>query len=296
MDQLEAPTASDVARMLESLTSGKEQDARYLEPDRFYSCTLSGVAARIAVRDWIETSVGDFRRSIARWFRDISIAQYDSDNKKITTYYAPLYDLAKSCQRKNSDGSYDKDDTATARVASSLWNAALQNITIPLWILTKVLQRARLDKYGITAERAALIKLILNRNTKGGGFMITEEIAQGNRPVAYICGQIFSKLESIQYAALGDRNAGIREKYFTYAMTSPAAAFGRLFNLHSKHFTKLKGENPGLAVKLDKELQNLCKDIDILQFPQLFLLEEQGQFAIGYYHQKQAQFAGINHK
>ena len=121
--------------------------------------------------------------------------------------------------------------------------------------------------------------------------MITEDKTQDDRPVAYVCGQIFAKLESIQYAALGDRNAGIREKYFSYSMTAPAAAFGRLFNLNAKHFTKLKSEKPGLAVMLDKELQLLCKDVDIQSFPPLFRLEEQGQFAIGYYHQKQEQFA-----
>ena len=91
--------------------------------------------------------------------------------------------------------------------------------------------------------------------------------------------------------ALGDRNAGIRERYFTYAMTSPNAAFGRVFNLNAKHFTKLKSDKPGLAVTLDKKLQELCKDIDINQFPAVFTLEEQGQFAIGYYHQRQKQFS-----
>lgn len=130
--------------------------------------------------------------------------------------------------------------------------------------------------------------------------MITEDSVQGERPVAYICGQIFAKMESIQHAALGQRNAGIREKYFTYAMTTPAAAFGRLFNLSSKHFTKLKHEKPGLAVNLDKELQDLCRGIDPERFPQIlpamFRLEEQGQFAIGYYHQKQKQFAEANTK
>jgi len=299
IDLLEAPSEADVARMIESLSTGKEKDVRYLEPERFYSCTLSGAAARIAVRDWIETGLGDFRTSIARWFKDIAIAIVRENNKQkeVVAHYAPLYALARSCQRQRtkSDGSYeyDKDDTATARVAVTLWKAALQNFQIPLWVLSKVLQRARLD---VTAERAALIKLILNRNNKGGGFMITENTVHGERPIAYVCGQVFAKLESIQYAALGDKNAGIREKFFTYAMTSPAAAFGRLFNLSSKHFTKLKSEKTGLAVKLDKELQELCKDIDILKFPQLFLLEEQGQFAIGYYHQKQTQFAGTNLK
>lgn len=291
IDQLEAPNPDDVARLIESVTSGAEKETRYLEPDQFYSLTLSGSAARIAVRDWIETSLSDYRKSLAEWFADIAIAEYDRDLKKLKTHYARLYVLARSCQRKNNDRSYDKDDASLARVATYLWNAALKNTSLPLWMLTKALQRARLEKDGVTADRAALIKLILNRNNKGGGFMITEKMEKGRKPVAYACGQIFAELESIQYAALGDRNAGIRERYFTYAMTSPSAAFGRLFNLNSKHFTKLKSDKPGLAVTLDKGLQELCKDIDINQFPATFTLEEQGQFAIGYYHQRQKQFS-----
>jgi CRISPR-associated protein Csd1 len=297
IDLLDTPSADEVAILLESLVSGRETAARYLEPERFYSCTLSGAAARIAVRDWIETSLGEFRASIALWFKDIAIGKYDADLKKINTNYASLYSNARSCQRQRmkSDGTYeyDKDDAATSRVAVALWKAALHKATIPIWILSKALQRAR---YDVSAERAALIKLILNRNTKGGGLMITENDVEGKKPIAYICGQIFAKLEHIQYKALGDRNAGIREKYFTYAMTTPAAAFGRLFNLNSKHLTKLKSEQPGTAINLDKELQALCGEIDILKFPHQFLLEEQGQFAIGYYHQKQAQFAGSNNK
>lgn len=296
IDQLEAPNADEVARLIEAVSSGIERDSRYLEPDRFYSCTLSGVAARIAVRDWIETSLLDFRRSIVKWFQDISIAEYAADLKGPKTHYPRLYDLARSCQRKNSDGSYDKDDTALARTAAYLWNAALKNSSLPLWMLAKVLERSRKDKYGVTADRAALIKMILNRNSKGGGFVIRDKVQKGARPVAYVCGQIFAKLESIQYAALGDRNAGIRERYFTYAMTLPAAAFGRLFDLHSKHYTKLKNEKPGLAVNMDKELQELVKDVDIHKLPTTFLLEEKGQFAIGYYHQRQVQFSGAKPK
>jgi CRISPR-associated protein Csd1 len=291
IDYLEAPNPDDVAKLIESVSSGTERDSRYLEPDQFYSCTLSGVAARITVRDWIETSLIDFKKSIAKWFQDIAIDEYYKDLKKTQIHYSRLYVLALCLQRKNSDGGYDKDDSSLARVATHLWNAALKNSSPPLWILTKVLQRARLD--GVTAERAALIKLILNRHNKGGDSMITERIVQGDRPVAYVCGQIFAQLENIQYWAsrsIGERNAGIRERYFTYAMTLPAAAFGRLFDLSSKHFRKLKNEKPGLAINLDKELQDLVKDVDIKKLPATFSLEEKGQFAIGYYHQRQAQF------
>lgn len=298
VDYLEEPKTDDVGRLIESLTSGKEQGSRYLESDQFYSCTLSGSAARVALRDWIETSLSDFRKAIAQWFQDIAIDEYDWELKESKLHYARLFDLARSCQRTITDSEgkwkYDKDDPALARGAVCLWNAALKNNSLPLWMLTKVLQRSRLDKRGITADKAALIKLILNRHNRGGGFVIKEKLQEGERPVAYVCGQIFSKMESVQHAALGDKNAGIRERYFTYAMTAPAPAFGRLFSLNSKHFTKLKNEKAGLAITLDRELQDLCKDIDINSFPATFSLEEQGQFAIGYYHQKQAQFSRKN--
>ena len=302
MNLLDEPDASTVATMISAVSSGNKNDVKYIEAEKFYSCTLSGVAARIAVRDWIETSLGEFRTSIARWFSDIAIVKYDRDQKKQVTYFAPLYALAKSCQRKLAIANkYDDDDTTWARVAASLWKAAVcdntrQNSPVPIWILSKILQRARVDKHGMTAERAALVKLILNRNFTGGEYMITDGGVQGEKPMAYICGQMFAKMESIQHAALGDKNAGIREKFFTYAMTTPAAAFGRLFNLSSKHIGKLKNEKPGLAVNMDKELQELCSGIDIDKFPAMFRLEEQGQFAIGYYHQKQKQFAKVNSK
>jgi CRISPR-associated protein Csd1 len=131
IDVLEAPNPDDVARLIESVTSAKEQDTRYLEPDQFYSLTLSGSAARVAVRDWIETSLSDYRRSIGEWFKDIAIAEYDWDMKKLKTHYARLYDLARSCQRRNNNRSYDKDDASLARVATYLWNAALKNTLLP---------------------------------------------------------------------------------------------------------------------------------------------------------------------
>jgi len=291
IEQFDAPNPEEVAKLIDSVSSGHIASSRYIEPDQFYSCTLSGSAARIAIRDWIEISLAEFYKAIAKWFQDIAINEYSPDLKKNQLYYAGLYDMARSCQRRNSDGSYDKDDTSPSRVATNLWNSALKNAVPSLWILTRVLHRSRLDTAGVTPDRAALIKLILNRYNKGGQIMITEDIMTHDRPLAYILGQIFAKLESIQYhSASGDRNAGIRERYFTYAMTLPSAAFGRLFDLNSKHFRKLKNEKPGLAINLDKDLQDLVKNVDIQKLPATFSLIQKGQFAIGYYHQKQAQF------
>lgn len=285
LDLFDNPKPEEISKLIESVTSGKEFSSKHKEIDRFYSCTLSGAAARIAVRDWIELSLKDLHEAIAAWFEDIKIEAWGE------TRHPPLYRLAKCAQREKN-----KNDVTESRIASHLWNSSLKRTAPPLWILTAVLKRIRIMETGedgkrkesVTPERAALIKLILNRNNKGG-LKMTEKLDSNNNTPAYICGRIFSVLEGIQRAALGDNvNAGIRERFFSFASTNPSSAFGRLMKMSQNHLSKLKNEKAGLAVILDKELQVLFSRID--SFPAVFSLEEQGQFAIGYYHQKQDTF------
>jgi CRISPR-associated protein Csd1 len=286
LDFLDEPEAGEISALIESVTKGDVKNSKYTETDYFYSCTLSGSAARIAVRDWIEMSLFDLKKSIARWFEDIAIEAWGD------TYRAPLYRLVNAAQNEKN-----KNETTSSRIAVHLWHASLKNTSPPLWILTAILKRIRImentddkkSKESITPERAALIRLILNRNNKGG-IMIKEKLDSENTNAAYVCGRIFAVLESIQRAALGKEiNAGIRERFFSFASTNPSPAFGRLMKMSQNHLTKLKGEKAGLAVILDKELAGLFSKIN--EFPAVFSLEEQGQFAIGYYHQKQDTFS-----
>ncbi len=293
MDFLEAPDEGEVANLIDSVANAKTSASK-IKPDQFYSCTLSGAAARIAVRDWIETSLFDLKRSIAEWFKDIAIDEYNFTEKKTSKHYSSLYSLAGSCQRKISNNKKDDKDVTFSRVSSLLWNAALKGNTLPVWILSSVLKRIKVDEEGVSPVRAALIKLILNRNNKGGN-MLQEGLDVKNNGTAYICGRLFAVMESIQRAALGKNiNAGIRERYFSFASTNPSPAFGRLCKMSQNHLTKLKGDKPGLAVVLDKELQELFSNIK--DFPAVFSLEEQGRFAIGYYHQKQYIFTKVKDK
>ena len=286
LNLLDNPDAGQVTNLIDSVTNAKVIGVKYIKTNQFYSCTLSGAAARIAIRDWIEISLEDYRKNIAKWFQDIAIRAYGE------TRYIPLYALAKAGHNTKSS-----NDPTNARVANQLWDAALRNSIPPLWILTAVLKRIRFvensedgeSKETITPERAALIRFVLNRNNKNGGTMIKEQNDANDKSPAIVCGKIFAVMENIQRAAQGkDLNAGIRERFFTSASTNPATAFGRLMKLSQNHISKLKHEKPGLAVLLDRQLQELCSLLDC--FPALFSLEEQGQFALGYYHQKQQDY------
>jgi len=280
IDLFEEPNEDDICKLIDSISNVKTGSIGNVNSDVFYSFTLSGAAARIFVRDWIESSLEDIRRNIKTWFEDILIMQYDSTQKKMVKYYSSLYKLAFCCQNNK-----DKDKFVFSRTANLLWNSALKENSLPITILNNVLKRVKLD--GVTPERATLIKLILNRNNTGG-IKLMEKLDESNKSIAYISGRIFAVLESIQYAALGKTNAGLRERFFSSASTTPSTAFGRIIKMSQHHLSKLKGEKPGLAVIFDKELSQLCSLIT--SFPTTFSLEEQGQFAIGFYHQKQTQF------
>jgi len=286
LNLLDKPVVGQVSNLIDSVVKAKNNETKYLKSNQFYSCTLSGAAARIAIRDWIEISLDDYKLNIAKWFEEIAIRAFGEIR------YTPFYVLAKAGQNAKSN-----NDPTDSRVATQLWNAALKDSTPPLWILSAVLKRIRFvensedgqTKETMTPERAALIRFVLNRNIKNGGKMIKEQNDPNDTSPAIVCGKIFAVMENIQRAAQGkDLNAGIRERFFSFASTSPAPAFGRLMKLSQNHISKLKHEKPGLAVILDRQLQELCSLIN--GFPAIFSLEEQGQFALGYYHQKQQDY------
>ena len=287
LNMLDDPDPAEISSLLDSVAIGKKNTVEHIEEDSFYSCTLSGSAARIFVRDWIELSLDEYKRNIAHWFNDISIKAFGK------IQYTPLYALSNAGHNKKS-----KSDKTGSRVESLLWNAVIKNTVPPLWIITGILKRIRYiannesgeEQETFTPARVALIRLVLNRNAKiTGGQMISKELDIKDKRPAIICGRIFATMEVIQRAAMGKEvNAGIRERFFSFASTNPAPAFGRLMKMSQNHITKLKHEKPGLAVILDRQLQELC--VFLGEFPVFFSLEEQGQFALGYYHQKQKNF------
>lgn len=289
IDSLEAPDEGEIGALFDSIAVGNKVSVK----DTFYSCTLSGAAARIAIRDWIEISLSEYRQNIAEWFKDIEISTFDFLEKKEKVYHPSISFLADTVKNEKS-----ASEVLKSRIIACLWSAAIKHTKPPLWILQAVLKQAHYIKYvesgdkktakePITKERAALIRLILNRNNQGGIYM-SAKLDPNNKAPAYVCGQIFSVLVDIQRAALGKNlNAGIRERFFSFASTTPASAFGRLMKLSQNHLSKLKsGDKPYLYNFFDRKLREVCVDLKG-DFPALLTLEEQGQFALGYYHKKQ---------
>ena len=106
-------------------------------------------------------------------------------------------------------------------------------------------------------------------------------IDESNRSVAYMCGRLFSIIESMQWKAIGNVNSGIKERFFAAAVAQPAYVFGTLL---TKNVPIYQHKIGGYLANELNEIAGLISETG--SFPQRFTLIEQGEFALGYYFQR----------
>jgi CRISPR-associated protein Csd1 len=111
---------------------------------------------------------------------------------------------------------------------------------------------------------------------------VTKEMDPNCVVPAYRLGRLFAVLERLQGLAIGNPNATITDRFYGAASTTPRVVFGNLLRLAQHHAAKIEGG--GYFQKLIAEiLEPLdCKNA----FPASLPLEDQGLFALGYYHQR----------
>lgn len=267
-----------VADLLKSVKNGA-----YAESDKdtnFYVLGLAPNSARIAVRFWHVGTVPEMATRFAQHFEDTLIVHGPKD-KDILSLFRLLVSTATQGKAENIAPSLGGD---TMR-------AILEGLPYPQTLLQAVVRRIRAE-HEITHPRAALIKACINRATRFKNNNEKEELKvsldENNMNVGYRLGRLFAALEKIQQDANPGINATIRDKFYGAASSTPVAVFGNLMRLANHHLSKLEKEKPGLAV-LRKQL--LCAVMGgIADFPAHLALEDQGRFAIGYYHQAQKFF------
>ena len=107
-----------------------------------------------------------------------------------------------------------------------------------------------------------------------------------NENIGYVLGRLFGVLERIQEQAHTGLNKTIRDTYFSAATSNPLVTFKRLQDLAIHHLAKMRNTGKN-TVWLDKLMQEVVAKIPASGIPAVLSLEDQGRFAIGYYHQRQ---------
>jgi len=265
--------AKKVAALFKSIHHG-----RYVRDDadtRFFVLGLSPNASRIAVRFWQVTTVGELAEHIVQHFEDIRITHGGKQPE-----YLPLFRLLTSTAVQG------KADNIPPNLAGDTLRAILEGRPYPRTLLAAAVQRCRAERE-ITYPRAALIKGCLNRATRISNPEHKEELTVSldpdNSNPGYRLGRLFAVLEKTQEEANPGINATIRDRYYGSASSTPVAVFPTLIKLSKHHLSKL--DNKGREVNFERLLGEIIDGIG--DFPPHLSLEDQGRFAIGYYHQRQ---------
>lgn len=111
-----------------------------------------------------------------------------------------------------------------------------------------------------------------------------------NENIGYVLGRLFSVLERIQEQAQTGLNKTIRDTYFSSATSSPQVTFKRLQDLAIHHLAKIRNSGQS-TVWYEMLLQEVMDKIPATGLPATLPVDDQGRFAIGYYHQRQDFFA-----
>lgn len=280
--------AQAVRALFEAVHSGK-----FAEPDdnRFHILGLAPNAARISIRFYHCLPLPEMAERITQHFKDLEMVRGPYDPP-----YPSLFRLLTAVALQN------KADNIPPNLGGAIMDAIFAGPDVPypaLWLNTAV-GRSRAEQ-NVTYLRAAAIKACLNRQIRRS--TITDQTAPTSTPPekeflpmldldntspAYRLGRLFAALERIQEAAAGgpgQLNATIRDRYYGAASSTPVAVFTTLLRLKNAHLKKL---TIGQSVHFEKLLAEILGPVT--DFPAHFPMPDQGRFALGYYHQRQAFF------
>lgn len=109
-----------------------------------------------------------------------------------------------------------------------------------------------------------------------------------NPDPAYRLGRLLAVLEAIQYQAQGTLNKNVVNRFYSAAATRPGSVFPRMLELTQHHLAKLP---TGSRISRQKQLGEVVNEL--IAFSPMQTLEEQGRFALGYYHQRYANFQKV---
>jgi len=263
----------EVKVLMTSALTGKQATTR-LEASPFYAAALGASGGRVAVRDWLETTVVNAKKNLARYFTLQRIIKRDGSESEPIGLYA----LSAATVR-------DPSKDLAPNVPKALLHMALKGGPLPKWLLFQTVKRNRVEQK-ITRPRAALIKMVLCSQEQTGSEERMEMLDSENRSPAYLCGRLLAVLESIQERAVPGLKATIVDRFFGTASSAPASVFGRLLRGAQPHLGKLRKERKGTYSALSNRLEEVLSGLE--GFPKTLALEDQAIFSLGYYHQRAA--------
>lgn len=262
----------------------------------YYILMLSGASGRIMVRSYLQGSYEDLYNNFKQWFSDLHIVSANGKGfTRVPKLYAMYFRLLKV--EKSTQNTSDRMAKELSGLDMQIKFSIINNTPLPdnvamkalNYIRSKMLESSESSNEN-TPDTVACqwLKVWLNRRNRqqGGENVIQESLNQHNPSIAYQAGRMMTVYAAIQADALGrDLGAGIIQRYYASASTSPALVLGKLSVLSQYHLSKI--ENKAFVNRYERMLSEIAIQIGT-SLPTTLNLEKQSQFALGYYQQRAA--------
>lgn len=279
-----------IQQQLKSIRKGTESTG-IPKGSRYFVLGLAPSMARLSVRFFQTGTLGSLQERFSQYLKDIEIA--GSDGKPLPPHSLRAYIYQTAAQGK-------ADNVPNVLICSSM-EAMLRGTAFPAALFEQLLLRTRTDKgrtgsgdrkYEALHLRVPILKAYLIRKARQYGNKeiersLTMALNEANLNIGYLLGRLFAVLEKAQAEAIPGANSTIRDRYIGSASATPARVFPQLLKNGQHHI-----EKANYGKLLDRKIQDIVSLMDSAEgFPSTLSYDDQGQFFIGYYQEKQSLYA-----
>ena len=261
-----------------------------MHPDsRVYVLGLSPNAARLSVRFWVEQSFTDFTQHFQLHWEDLTLEP--QPHPWPPPLWRLLLELAPQRESKN----------IPPHLTGEVMRCILTGLPYPRTLLIQTIMRIRADG-DVNSLRVALAKAVITRVARRQHEALFRQIPDAppwkDRLVAldrdeinvgYRLGRLFALLDYAQYLSVGIVNAGIKEKFFASASSTPRRIFPSILRMYQNHLSdsRKSPETRDRANYTDSEIKQVMDGLEAhMPFPTTLSLDDQGRFIVGFYHQR----------
>lgn len=296
-DRDETASETEIERLLETPWHARAAALRVADAGA-HVLILSPNKARLVVREWLHESLEDLQSNLHRYLAATRIQTPSGRDARAFAVRELLDALAVKALDAES-GRVTSRREIEANEVRGLLRTAYSGFPPPAALRPSAIRSLRNPRVWNTApwlsQRLVSVLKLTEVLSSSGEESIMKEADQLERldeeqlHPGYLCGRLLAVLEDAQeWAADGQLNTTLVDRNYTAAATAPASALPRLLNqAETAHIPKIRRKSGGGAHWMRKQIEDILAGLDAAEgFPRTLNNEGQGQFALGFYHQR----------